>query len=168
MGLLHRSWLEPHVAQRRSEATGPSHLFLGQKSQQEAKVLIEARPQLAFIGDAKRNLRRDFDAASDRQLGAPIGDRIERDEIFRHAHGIQARQQRDARSQPNLLSLGGNRPEQDEWRRQDIVPEVVFADPYTFEPSLLGAHRRLDDQLEALGLSDVLTRRRVRQMISKA
>src|SRR6187402_721504 len=45
---------------------------------------------------------------------------------------------------------------------------MVLADANALEPSLLRAHRRFDDQLEALGLSDVATGGWIGQMISEA
>jgi hypothetical protein len=95
------------------------------------------------VGAAQHTAARD-------DLRASVREPVERGVVLGDPHRIERAEQRDARAEPQPRGARRDRREHHGRRGQDVVAQMVFAEPDRIEAELLGAHRVVDDLAVAL------------------
>ncbi len=153
----------------------PTAIQTGSSFRQGRGAVVELGPELSSPGDAlchawltqqgivlyeqlivavevvaEQRERLDERTSSGHDLGAATRYEIQRGEVLEDADGVGGGQNRSRTGQSDVLSLGGDRRQDDGRRRDCEIQPMMFANAEHIQPYLIGKTCRSDDLADSL------------------
>ena len=130
-------------------AAAPDRVLLLTKLQEQLELL---REQLVVVVEVVAEEQEGLDerAAARHDLGAAVGEEVERRELLEDADGVVRAEHRHGARQPDATRARRDGREGDRGCRDGEVGPVMLADPEDVEPDLVGERGLLDQIPEPL------------------